>query len=234
MAKIVGLSRPIKLEWLNKAVDLLKQGKSEEEIKNELNEYLSFEITSPTNLRKTREILMTIWIKTPDEFVSIKKLALELYDNENVNKILIHWCMILLTYPVFLDVCALIGKLIDIQETFTTAWLKQKLFDIWGERTTLLHSVDKMLQTLKCLGVVENQKKGEYKASLIDIKNEKAVTLILLAIIATNSKAYYEIAELSQVPYMFPFSYSVSHELLYSSDLFVLNNFGGKVVVTGE
>ncbi|NMM63090.1 hypothetical protein HBE96_10340 [Clostridium sp. P21] len=91
-----------------------------------------------------------------------------------------------------------------------------------------------MLQTLKCLGVVENQKKGEYKASLIDIKNEKAVTLILLAIIATNSKAYYEIAELSQVPYMFPFSYSVSHELLYSSDLFVLNNFGGKVVVTGE
>lgn len=57
MAKIVGLSRNLKLQWLNKVVELASSNLTEQEIKDQLNEYLSFEISSPTNLRKTREIL---------------------------------------------------------------------------------------------------------------------------------------------------------------------------------
>lgn len=235
MAKMVGLSRPIKIEWLNKTVELVMLGKTDEEIKNELNEYLSFEITSPTNLRKTREILLTIWVKTPDEIQTIKNLAISLLKNdENVNKLAIHWCMMLLAYPVFSDVCSLIGKLTDIQETFTTAWLKQKLFDIWGERSTLMHSIDKILQTLKYLGVIENIKIGEYKVISKLVNNENEKSLIILSVIALKNKAYYEISEFSKIPQMFPFKYSISHELLHNSELFTLNNFGGKIVVTGE
>ena len=63
MSKIIGMSRNINLEWLNKVADLYITGKAEDEIKDELNEYLSFEIKSPTNLRKTREILMNIWAR---------------------------------------------------------------------------------------------------------------------------------------------------------------------------
>ena len=55
MAKIVGLSRNLKLQWLNKVVELASSNLTEQEIKDQLNEYLSFEISSPTNLRKTRE-----------------------------------------------------------------------------------------------------------------------------------------------------------------------------------
>lgn len=234
MAKMIGLSRPIKIEWLNKTVDLVSEGKTDEEIKNELNEYLSFEITSPTNLRKTREILLTIWVKTPDELKLIKSIALELYKSDNVNKLALHWCMLLLAYPVFSDVCALIGKLTDIQETFTTAWLKQKLFDLWGERTTLLHSIDKILQTLKNVGAIENKRIGEYKIVSSKITDDRMKCFIVLTIIAMKNKAYYETSELSNVPQMFPFKYSISHELLHNSELFTLNNFGGKVVVTGE
>jgi len=187
MAKMVGLSRPIKLEWLNKTVELIKQGKTESEIRYDLNEYLLFEITSPTNLRKTREILLSIWVKTPEQLRKVRSLALEIYDNENVNRLVIHWCMILLTYPVFSDVCSLIGKLTDIQETFTTAWLKQKLFDIWGERVTVLHSIDKILQTLKYIGAIENQKKGEYRILSVDVNDKSAKSLIVLTIIALKN-----------------------------------------------
>ena len=62
MAKTVGLSRNLKLQWLNKTVELVLDELEEQEIKNQLNEYLRFEIKSPTNLRKTREILMNIWV----------------------------------------------------------------------------------------------------------------------------------------------------------------------------
>lgn len=234
MAKVVGLSRPIKLEWLNKTVELIIEGKTEAEIKDELNEYLSFEISSPTNLRKSREILMNVWVKIPEELEKIKSLGIDLYKNENVNRLAIHWCMILLAYPVFSDVCGLIGKMVDIQGTFTTNWLKQKLFDLWGERTTLLHSINKILQTLKYIGSIENVKKGEYKINTYEVINEELKTLIAMTIIAMKTKAYYEVSELSQIPQMFPFKYSISHEFLHCSDLFTLNNFGGKIVVAPE
>ena len=234
MAKMVGLSRPIKLAWLNKTVELIKHGKSDEEIKKELHEYLSFEIRSPTNLRKSREILLTVWVRTPPELQKIRAIALEVYDKDNANRLVAHWCMMLLAYPVFSDVCALIGKLSDIQDTFTTAWLKQKLLDIWGERTTLHFSIDRILQTMKDIKALESKKTGNYQVRAIEVKDEEAKCLILLTVIALKSKAYYEISELAHVPQMFPFKYSIPHELLHNSDLFTLNNFGGKVVVSGE
>ena len=62
MAKMVGLSRNLKLIWLNKVVELVLEGLPENEIHDQLNDYLSYEISSPTNLRKTREILMCNWV----------------------------------------------------------------------------------------------------------------------------------------------------------------------------
>lgn len=41
MAKIVGLSRNLKLQWLNKVVELASSNLTEQEIKDQLNEYLS-------------------------------------------------------------------------------------------------------------------------------------------------------------------------------------------------
>ncbi len=232
MAKIIGLSRPIKLEWLNKTAELVLEGKDETQIKDELNEYLSFEIKSAINLRKTREILMTIWVRTPDKLAVLKKQALEAYQDEKSNKLAIHWSMMLVAYPVFSDVCALIGKLTNIQDTFTTSWLKEKLFEMWGERTTLFHSSDKILQTLKLIGAIENEKVGVYRIKKYPVTDSKTIQVLLMAILSLKEKAYYEVAELSSVLQTFPFEYSVSHEWLYNSDLFTLNNFGGKIVLT--
>ena len=234
MAKMVGLSRSIKLEWLNKVADLVVEGKSEQEIKNELNEYLSFEIKSPTNLRKTREILMYIWLKSGDEYRELRCKALEVYKLERSNKLAIHWCLMLAAYPVFADVCSLLGKLTNIQDTFTTSWLKEKLFEVWGERSTLLHSSDKILQTLKYIGAIENLKVGTYQTKKYLINDSETITLLIMTILLTNEKAYFEVAELPNTPQMFPFEFVVSHEWLHNSNCFSLNNFGGKVVLVKE
>ena len=115
---------------------------TEQEIKDQLNEYLSFEIESPTNMRKTREILMNIWVYENDYSAKIKATALELIRLYPEYSMPIHWCMMLAAYPVFVDMCKLIGKMSEFQDEITLAQLKQKLFDEWGERTTLFHSTD--------------------------------------------------------------------------------------------
>jgi hypothetical protein len=139
--------------------------------------------------------------------------------------------MMLVAYPIFSDICALIGKLTNIQDTFTTSWLKEKLFEMWGERTTLLHSSDKILQTLKLIGVIENVKLGVYRINKYHLSDVKTIQVLLMALIRQKEKAYYEVAELSSIPQAFPFEYTVSLEWLHNSELFNLSNFGGKIVV---
>ncbi|ALX09378.1 hypothetical protein M972_112467 [Acetivibrio thermocellus AD2] len=132
MAKMIGLSRSIRLEWLNKTAELVLEGKDYTQIKDELNEYLSFEIKSPTNIRKTREILTNIWVKIPDALSTLKRQALEAYKDDKSNKLALHWSMMLVAYPVFCDVCALIGKLTSIQDTFTHPGLKKSCLKYGG------------------------------------------------------------------------------------------------------
>ena len=70
MAKMVGLSRTIKLPWLKKAAQLYQENLPLEEMKAQINEYLSFEIESPIVLRKTREILLNVWFYDTDPFIT--------------------------------------------------------------------------------------------------------------------------------------------------------------------
>ena len=230
MGNMVGLSRAVKTEWLDKAAELASQLEDTKQIKDALNEYLSFEIESPTNMRKTREILLKVWCNSSP----LQQDALRAYCSVGSHKAALHWSMILLAYPVFSDVCALIGKISLVQDTFTTAWLKEKLLEIWGERPTLIHASHKLLQTLKMLGAIESEKSGVYKVCRQQVKDSDTVKVMTMALIALNRKAYYEIPELSREPLFFPFEYEVSHELIHNEPKLRVSYFGGKMVVGAE
>jgi hypothetical protein len=234
MARVIGMNRAVKLEWLNKTAELVRQGLDDKTIRAELQEYLSFEIDSAVNLKNTRTILLQTWVYTPEEHLSIRKEALKLVEKGGIDALVGHWSMLLVTYPVFADVCSLIGKLSNIQDTFTTTWLQQKLFEIWGERGTLVHSVSRTLQTLRFLGVVESVKTSVFKIKKQELASPKAIEVLLTAILLLKEKAYYEIPELPCLPKLFPFVFDVSYEWLHNSDAFKLGNFGGKVVLTTE
>ena len=144
-SKAVGLSRKITLKWLNKAHEFFSEGLTEEEFKTQMNDYLSFEIDSPTVLRKTREILMHVWFYEDDYYLTlIRRDADDLLKRYPEYDIAIHWCMLLSVYPVFADICKLIGRISDFTDIVTLSQLKQKLYDEWGERSTLYHSTDKI------------------------------------------------------------------------------------------
>ena len=231
MAKTVGLSRNIKMQWLNKAVALLYDNLEETEYKSALNEYLGFEIGSAINIRKTREILMHLWFYKDDETNDIRELGLSLIRAYPDYALPIHWCMILITYPVFADVCKLIGRISDFQEEITLVQLKQKLFDEWGERTTLFHSTDKIITTMKDMGVLSCEKPGKYHIQKYPISNEQIVNFMLLVAIKVGGNSYYTLPDLTNIGVLFPFEYRVNKEQLITDDHFVINNFGGEITV---
>lgn len=232
MAKMVGLSRAIKIEWLNKVISLVNEGMAPENIKEALNDYIGFEISSPDNIRKSRDILMNLWVYPFGDEKSnlIRKQALEAMKDGNEDKLAMHWCMLLLYYPVFVDVTGMIGKLSSMQDSFSLAWLKDKMFEEWGERTTLLHSLDKIMQTLRQIGAVDS-KNGVYTVNHYEIKDATTKKILLKTILNLKMQAYYEPSELAKVSQMFPFEYTVDSELIFGNQDFEMGNFGGSPVV---
>lgn len=232
MSKIIGMSRNIKLEWLNKVADLYILNKSEDEIKEELNDYLSFEIKSPTNLRKTREILMNIWARDRKDIEQSKKIAIKLYETgEKENQLLAHWCLMLLTYPVFADICGTIGKMDRKMFDITTKEIRNKMFDLWGERSTLYHSIDKNIRTLKDIGVLYSLPKYQYGINRYDIEDKDGLILITNTLLILRDKLYLSTGELNNSPEFFPFEYNMNMNILGESSMFSIDQFGGELVV---
>lgn len=230
--KKVGLSRAIKIEWLNKVVSLVNEGMAPENIKDALDDYIGFELSDKTNIQKTRNTLMYMWVYPFDDENKncIRKQALELIQEDTTYILVMHWCMLLLTYQVFVDATGMIGKISSMQNSFSLAWLKDKMFEEWGERTTLYHALDKIMQTLRQIGVVES-KNGIYTVKHYDISDEATKKIILKTILALKMQAYYEPSELPRVSQMFPFNYSIDPELIFGSQDFEIGNFGGNPVV---
>lgn len=234
MAKTVGFLCPLKLEWLNKTVSLVIEGMSPENIKEALNDYISFELNSPDNIRKTREMLMNLWVYPfEDEKANIiRQKAIELIKKGTADKTVFHWCMLLIYYPVYSDVAGMIGKILNMQDTFSLAWLKGKMAEQWGERATLLRSVEKVMQTMRQMQIA-NSEKGVYTINRIAVTDEREIKIIIKTILALKMQAYYEPSELSKVAQMFPFEYVIDSELIFGNQDFERGNFGGSPVIVG-
>lgn len=232
MAKTVGLSRKITLQWLNKAVELCEANLTEEEYKSKMNEYLSFEIGSPTNLRKTREILMRLWFYEDDQNITqIRNEALSLIKKHSDYAMPIHWCMMLVTYPVFADLSRLMSKIAEFNDVIILSQLKQKLFDEWGERSTLFHSTDKIIQTIKELGVITASKPGKYTIIKHKVSNSEIVEFMLHVALRVDKDSYYSFTELNDFDVLYPFDYQVSRETVTSDEMIICSNLGGELSI---
>ena len=232
MAKMVGLSRNLKLPWLNEVARMYAEGLDENQIKDQLNEYLSFEITSPTNIRKTREILMNIWVYENDYTAGLRDEALRLFKKDSDYALPVHWCMMLAAYPVFQDMCRLIGKIGEFEETITTKQIKQKLFDEWGERSTLYHSSDKLIATLKALEALDSEKTGVYSIKKHEFSKSEIVNFLLYAMMKIDDAGYYSLLDLENSVYLFPFEYKVSKEAILMDEKFTTGTFGGELSIS--
>lgn len=231
MSKLIGMSRNIKLEWLNKVAFLHIIGKQDEEIRKDLNEYLSVEIESYTNMRKTRKILMNIW--TSKDNVEIKDIAASLFNSNKEEELLLaHWCLTLIAYPVFADICGTIGKLDSKMFDITNRDIKNKIFDEWGERSTLYHSIDKNIRTLKDLGVLNATSGSRYSINRYKIDSKEGLIIIAATLVRLKEKLYMSIEELNNSQEMFPFEYNLTIDILADSGMLSIDKIGGELVVS--
>ena len=198
-----------------------------------MNDYLSFEIDSPTVLRKTREILMRVWFYEDDYCLSlIRRNADDLLKRFPEYDIAIHWCMLLSVYPVYSDICRLIGRISDFTDIVTLSQLKQKMFDEWGERSTLHYSTDKIIATMKELDAISSEERGEYMIKKHIIARSEIALFMVMVAMKVDGNSYYSFSELHNFDLLFPFEYKASKEELITYEHFAVSTFGGEVSVS--
>ena len=234
MAKMVGYACSIKLSWMRKAVELKEAGVNETTFKESMNEYLSYEIDSPTRLRKSREILMNVWFyENKNEQVSnFRKDALVMLKRSPDDEVAIFYTMLCATYPVFTEVSSTMARLFQFKDEITTLELKQKLYDSWGERGTLEATSRRITLTMKELHILSASTRGKYTMTKQQIKSPSVVNFCLYVMMSIEQNTYTTFVELADYRLLFPFEYKVSKEALIEDERFVMSNFGGETPVS--
>ena len=232
MAKMVGINLVIKQGWLKKAVAILNEDLTEEEYRKELDYHLAFEIDSPTNRRKAREILMRIWYQDTESVEKFQKKGRELIKKYPEYFSAISWCMIPLAYPVFADYAKLMGKMFEFQDMITTTQIKQKMFDQLGERNLIDTATRKIISTMKELEAVKSIKTGKHEISKKTISNAEIVAFMVEVAMFFDGSSYYSFLSLTEFPFLFPFDYKVTKEQLMEDSRFLLSTFDATLSVS--
>lgn len=232
MAKMVGLNLVIKRGWLKKAVSLLPENLSEADYRKEMDEHLAFEIDSPTNRRKAREIMMRVWYQDSEGVERLQSRGRELIQKYPDQLTTISWCMIPLAYPVFFDYARLMGKMFEFQDTITTTQIKQKMFDQRGERNLIEATTRKVISTMKNLGAVRSIQIGKHEAITADITQEEILLFMLETAMYLDGSSYYSFSDLGGFPFLFPFKYRTTKEQLMQDGRFTLSTFNATLSVS--
>ena len=152
--KRIGFSRYITLEWLNETARLTKETQDPEEVKRILSQIIDGH-EGEEALRKTIDVLTRTWTRVDENHTKIRDEALELFNQVNSKeKIFLHWGMLILAYPIFVDVVELIGKLSQLQGYVSINQVKRSIKNEWGDRTTLNRTIDRIFQSLENWGVI--------------------------------------------------------------------------------
>lgn len=232
MAKMVGLSLVVKQGWMRKAVALMEENLPETEYRNQLEKHLSYEIDSPTNRRKAREILMRIWYLNSNGVKALQEEGRRLIQKYPEKLTEIGWCMMPLAYPVFLDISRLMGKMFEFEDTITTTQIRKKMFDEYGERGTVDYSTTKIISTMRELGGIESSSVGKQTRVKVEVTNPEIVTFMTKVVMHLGGSSYYTFSALTDFPFLFPFEYKLTKEAILQDEDFVTTNFGGELSVS--
>jgi hypothetical protein len=157
--KIIGFDRKIELEWIDYTAELVSKGLPESEIRENLAQKLSvYGLGSSKGgaLSKTITVLTRLWLNVSEDIIPLRDKALDLYKSaSNDEKVVLHICLAITNYPFFFDVMTQIGRLLKLQDSFSSNQVTRRIVEKWGDTQRVKRSVDHVLQALKLWGVIE-------------------------------------------------------------------------------
>ncbi|MBC8460318.1 MAG: hypothetical protein H8D67_20225 [Deltaproteobacteria bacterium] len=211
---MIGIDRLIRLDWLERTVNLLLAGNKEKEIETILNETLalSFTASSPNTLRgslsKTVTILMKTWVRVPDELMHLRNKGIDLLRKTPADcNLPLHWGMISAVYPFWSNVATQVGRLLKLQGNVAAAQIQRRLQEQYGQKETVARRTRYLLRTFIDWQVLSDSTvRGVYNiGKQISIEKIEIISWLIEAFLYARPHNSIILNELLNSPSLFPF-----------------------------
>jgi hypothetical protein len=171
------------------------------------------ELPGKESRAKAAGILLRIWSGGPPGNVALRDRAVALLPRiSGQERIWLHWGMTALAYPFFRDTAEVVGRLLALQDDFTTAQVQARMLTTWGDRATSNEAAQKLITSLVDWEVLRSRKtKGHFllarkmTASIPDLQ-----LWLLEALLRASTADEIEAHQLLRLPELFPFAVSIS------------------------
>ncbi|MGE3406426.1 MAG: hypothetical protein AB7I37_06385 [Pirellulales bacterium] len=212
MRKVVGIDRKIKRAWVDAVLDRLTQTTDEADLRTFLDKLLKDELPGKESRAKSTGIVLRVWSGIPPERIALRDRAVALLPRiSGQERIWLHWGMTALAYPFFRDTAEVVGRLLALQDDFTTAQVQARMLTTWGDRATSKEAAQKLITTLVDWEVLRSTKtKGHFLLARKMTASIPELQLWLLeALLAASEADEIEAQQLLRLPESFPFTISI-------------------------
>lgn len=212
MRKVVGIDRKIKRAWVDAVLDRLTQTTDEADLRTFLDKLLKDELPGKESRAKSTGIVLRVWSGIPPERIALRDRAVALLPRiSGQERIWLHWGMTALAYPFFRDTAEVVGRLLALQDDFTTAQVQARMLTTWGDRATSKEAAQKLITTLVDWEVLRSTKtKGHFLLARKMTASIPELQLWLLeALLAASAADEIEAQQLLRLPESFPFTISI-------------------------
>lgn len=208
----IGFSQPVEIAWMEATAALVVDGLSIPEIRERLDEMLSQKIAvnslskrSSRNKRVT--ILMTTWVSPKHDLVGFRDYALTVLRTvQGQERTLIHFSMLIATYPFISVVAGHVGRLLRLQDHCSMEQLKRRCREDLGQRDTVSFAVTRVIRTLIDWGLLaKRDRPGIYSAAQpIEVSSVGMVELLTEAALIASDESNALAETILGSPCLFP------------------------------
>lgn len=236
MQKGIGLSRTVRLDWLDAAATLCLENRPPAEISKELHRLIEPSQPGARERRNTVGLINSIWVNgDPD----LKREALKLYPQltSREDRLCLHYGLILAQYPFFRLCAAAFGQLGRIEATVSRKVIRNKVLAELGNLGSIERAISRLFVTLIDWGVIVPDEKNEYfKVCLRSISpsNPELEKWLLSSALQAHPSDSLPFADLINLPDLFPFCFTLSAADLMKDGRFEVLRQGGGLEMIGK
>jgi hypothetical protein len=209
----IGFSQRVRLEWLEQTANLVLAENDKRAVNDALQELLKDKVSVDGSAeRGTREkiitILLRVWLSTPSELEPLRITGLELLKRfPRVQRVAVHWGMVMAVYPFWADVATQTGRLLKLQGSAAAAHIQRRVREQYGERETVSRATRRVLRSYVDWGVLsESGVKGVYNpGTYLVIDDPLLIAWLVEASLHARLNGSAPLKDMVTSPSLFPF-----------------------------
>lgn len=214
----IGIKQAIRLEWMQKATNLLLAGLNPTSIRQELHEFLAEKKGSGEEGQRSDQtrtfvvnILMKTWVTPDPELIEFRDASLAFLREYPSMALAIHWGMVSAGYPFWFNVARQTGRLLALQDQVTQTQIINRLKEEYGDRQTVSRYARFVIRSFVAWGALKDSvARGCYeKAAPVSIAKPNLAILMFESALLATPEAKGALGLLLNNPAFFPFQLPV-------------------------